>query len=95
MKPVDVKSGTYINSSKEINDEDTKFIILLEYQNREKIAKCVVPNWSEEDFVIKIVKNTVPWTCVIIDLKCEEIVGKFYKKELQKTNQKEFRVEKY
>ena len=28
------------------------------------------------------------------DLKGEEIYGKFYKKELQKTNQKEFRVEK-
>ena len=27
MKPVDVKSNTYINSSKEINDEDPKFKI--------------------------------------------------------------------
>ena len=27
------------------------------------------------------------------NLKGEEIVGTFYKKELQKTNQKEFRVE--
>ena len=34
------------------------------------------------------------WTCVISDLKGEEIVGTFYEKELQKTNQKEFRVEK-
>ena len=35
MKPVDVKSNTYINFSKEINDEDPKFKIgiLLEYQN--------------------------------------------------------------
>ena len=32
LKPVDVKSNTYINSSKEINDENPKFI-LLEYQN--------------------------------------------------------------
>ena len=31
---------------------------------------------------------------VISDLKDEEIVGTFHKKELQKTNQKEFRVEK-
>ena len=28
------------------------------------------------------------------DLKSEQIVGTFYEKELQKTNQKEFRVEK-
>ena len=34
------------------------------------------------------------WTYVISDLKCEEIVGTFYEKELQKINQKEFRVEK-
>ena len=27
MKPVDVKSSTYINSSKETNDEDPKFKI--------------------------------------------------------------------
>ena len=27
MKPVDVKSNTYIKSSKEINDEDRKFKI--------------------------------------------------------------------
>ena len=47
-----------------------------------------------KSFAIKKVKNTVPWTYVISDLKGEEIVGTFYKKELQKTNQKEFRVEK-
>ena len=36
MKPVDVKSSTYIDSSKEINDKDPKFKIgnaLLEYQD--------------------------------------------------------------
>ena len=33
-------------------------------------------------------------TCVISALKSEEIVGTFYKKELQKTNEKEFRIEK-
>ena len=44
--------------------------------------------------MIKKVKNTVLWTYVISDLKGEEIVGTFYEKELQKTNQKEFRVEK-
>ena len=53
-----------------------------------------VPNWSEELFVIKKVKNTVPWTCIINDLNDEEIIGGFYEKELQKTNQKEFRKEK-
>ena len=39
-------------------------------------------------------KSTVPWTYVISDLNGEEIVGSFYEKERQKTNQKEFRIEK-
>ena len=34
------------------------------------------------------------WTYVISDFREEEIVETFYEKELQKTNQKEFRVEK-
>ena len=51
-------------------------------------------NWSEEVFVIKNVKNTVPWTYVINDLNGEEITGTFYEKELQKRNQEEFRIQK-
>ena len=43
--------------------------------------------------MIKNVKNTVLWTYVINDLNGEEIVVTFYEKELQKTNQKEFRIE--
>ena len=42
----------------------------------------------------KKVKNTVPWAYVISGLIGEEIVGTFYEKELQKTNKKEFRIEK-
>ena len=44
--------------------------------------------------MIKKVKNTVPWTYVVSDLKGGEIVRTFYKRQLQKANQKEFRVEK-
>ena len=92
MKPDDVKPSTYIESSKEINYENPKYKIgdivrISKYKNI--FAKGYVPNYSEEVFVIKKVKNTV-----ISDLKGEEIVGTFYEKELQKTNQKEFRVEK-
>ena len=51
------------------------------------------PNWSKGIFVIKKIKDTLPWTYVISDLNGEEIVRSFYEKELQKTNQKEFRIE--
>ena len=44
--------------------------------------------------MINKIKNTVPWTYLINDLNGEEITGIFYEKELQKTNQKEFRIEK-
>ena len=53
-----------------------------------------MPNWSEEIFVIKKIKNTVPWTYVNNDLNGEQIIGTFYEKKLQATNQREFRVEK-
>ena len=51
-------------------------------------------NWSEEIFIIKKIKNTVPWTYAINDLNGEEIIGTFYENELQNTDQKEFRIEK-
>ena len=97
MKHVDVKLSTHIDSSKKINDKDPKFKIgdivrISKYKN--VFVKGYVPNWTEEDFVIKKIGNTVSWTYLISDLKSEEIVGTFYKKELQKANQKEFRVEK-
>ena len=49
---------------------------------------------AEESFAIKKVENTVSGTYVASDINIEEIVEKFFKKELQKSNQKEFRVEK-
>ena len=57
-------------------------------------AKGYNPNWPGEVFVIKKVKNIVPWAYVINDLNGEEIVGTFYENKLQKTKQKEFRTEK-
>ena len=97
MKPIDVKDNTYINTDKEINNKDPKFKVgdrvrISKYKNI--FAKGYMPNWSEEVFVIKKVKITVPWTYVINDLNSEEIIRTFYEKELQKTNQEEFRIEK-
>ena len=64
-----------------------KLVILLGYQNIKNIfAKGYFPNWSEEVLVIKRIKNNVLCTYVISDFKGNEIAGKFFKKELQKTN---------
>ena len=63
MKPADVKSHTYIDSSKEINGKDSNFKIgdivrVSKYKNI--FAKGYTPNWYEDAFVIKTFKNTVP-----------------------------------
>ena len=47
-----------------------------------------------EIFVVSKIENIVPWTYPINDLNGEEITGTFYEKELQKTNQQEFRIKK-
>ena len=75
----------------EYSDNYSKFKVgdhvrIFKYKNI--FAKGYIPNWSEEVFVISKIKNTVPWTYVINDLNGEEIIGTFYEKELQKTNQK-------
>ena len=97
MKPVDVKDNRYIEFQKEINNKDPKFkagdhVRILKYKNI--FAEGYMPNWSEEIFVISTIENAVPWTYVINDLNGEEIIGTFYEKELQGTNQQEFRTEK-
>ena len=55
MKPVDVKSNTYITSNEEINFKHPKFkivdITISKYKNI--FAKGYVSNWSEEVFVVK------------------------------------------
>ena len=97
MKPVDVKDNICIDSSKDVNDKGPKFKVgdhvrICKYKNI--FAKGYTPNWSEEGFVIKKVENTVPQTHVINDLSGEEIIETFCEKELQKTNEREFRIEK-
>ena len=97
MKPVDVKDNKCINAGKEIHDKDAKFKVgdhvgILKYKNI--FAKGYTPDWSEEIFVIKEIKNAVPWTYVISDLNGEQIIETFYEKGLQKINQQEFRIER-
>ena len=96
-KSIDVKSNIYIDSSKKNNERDTKsessnIIEISKYKNI--FANGYTPNWSEEVFGIKKVRNTMPWTYVINGINGKKTVGNFYKKELQKINQSEFKIEK-
>ena len=82
-----VKSNTYIKPSKKLMIKilNSKLVIFLEYQNIKLfLQEDYVPNWSEGYSVIIKVKKTVPWTYVVRDLKSEEIVQTFYKKNCKK-----------
>ena len=97
MKPIDVTSGFHAEYNEDSNEKDPKckvddHVRISKYKNI--FAKGYTQNWSEVVFVITIIKNTIPWTHATSDSKDEEIDGTFYEQELQKTNQKEFRMEK-
>ena len=98
MKPIDVANNSFAECNEECNEKDPQFEVGDHHVRTSKykniLAKGYTPNWSEEIFIIKKIKSTAPWTYVISDLNGEEIVGSFYGKELQKTNQKEFIIEK-
>ena len=96
MKPIDVTSDSYAEYNEDSNKKDLKFKVgehVRTSKYRNIFAKGYTPNWSE-GFVVSKIKNTVPWTYAISDLNDEPITGGFYKKELQKTNQKKFKIEK-
>ena len=92
-----IQSSTYIDFGVKNNDKSLKFIVgdhvrILKCKNI--FAKGYTPNWSEEDFVVEKVENTVRWVYAIKELNDGKTVGTLYEKELQKANQTEFRIEK-
>ena len=96
MKPIDVTSDSYAEYNEDSNVTKPKFKVgdhvrISKYKNI--FAKGYTQNWSEV-FVVSKIKNTVLWTYVISDLNGEPISGSFYEKELQKTSQEKFRMEK-
>ena len=97
MKLIDVTNDSYAEYNENFNKKDLKFKVsdhvrISKYKNI--FAKGCTPNWSEEVFAVNNIKNTVPWIYVANDLNGEKITGSFYEKKLQKSNQKQFRIEK-
>ena len=86
MKPVDAKSNTYIDSSKEINHKNPKFKIVDIVMISKHFFSFVkgFSKFVKRIFCDKKVKNTVLWTYIISDLDGEEIVGAFHKKTVTK-----------
>ena len=72
MKPIDVKSDSFAEYNEESNEKDPNFKVsdhvrISKYKNI--FAKGYTPNWSEGIFIVKKIKNTVPWTYVISGFK--------------------------
>ena len=63
-------------------------------KKKETLEKEFTPNWNEELFTKKTVKETKPPTYTIQDLRGEPVIGSFYEKELQKSKQQTYRIEK-
>ena len=85
MKPINVKIDSFAEYDEESNEKYPKFKVgdhfrISKFKN--VFAKGYTSNWSVEIFIVKEIKNIVPWTYVISDLNGEEIVGSFYEKEL-------------
>ena len=99
MKPIDVTSGSFAECNEDSNKRNPKFKVgdhvrISKYKNI--FAKGYAPNWSEDIFIVSKIKNTVSLfkNYAIGNLNGEDITGSFYEKELQKTNQEEFRIGK-
>ena len=104
IKSTGVKSSTYIDSSKEINNKDPKFKIgdIVRISKHKNIfAKGYLLNWSEEVFVINKVKNLLPWTYsvdffrgLLVILKAKKLLERFTKKNCKKQFKKSLELKK-
>ena len=81
MKPVDIGVE---NNDKDLEFKVSDHVRISKYKNI--FVKSYPVNKSEKFMVFKKVKNTLPWTYVTENRNSEEVVEKFYEKELQKTN---------
>ena len=70
-KPIDVKRDSFVEYNEESNEKDPKFKVgdhvwISKFKN--VFAKGYTPNWSQEIFIVKKIKNTVPWTYCALDI---------------------------
>ena len=87
MEPADITSSLCIDFGAENNDKDNKLKVgnhvrMSSYKTI--VAKGYTPNWSENVFMIKKVKYTVPQTCVIDDLMQKKLLERLMKKNCKR-----------
>ena len=99
MKRADVKSNTYIDSSKEINNKKPKFKIgdtvrMSKYKNIAIMQKVTVQIGLKEFLWLKKLKMLYPGQVLLMILMEKKLLERFTKTICKKTNQKEFRIGK-
>ena len=58
---------------------------MLKYQNIKIFSQIVYPpNWSEKVFMTKKIKDTVPWTMLLMILMVRKLLELFMKKNCKK-----------
>ena len=65
VKPIDVTSDSYAEYNEDSNEKDPKFKVgdrVRISKHKNTFAKGYTQNCSEEVFIIRKTKNTVPWT---------------------------------
>ena len=90
MKLVDVKSSTYIDSSKDINNKDHKFKVgvLLEYQNiKPFLQKATFQIGLKKCLLLKKLKALCRGHILLVVLKTNKLLERF-QKEIAKTKSK-------
>ena len=81
----------------EISKKSIKFIVgdTVRISRIEDIFEHgFLPNWLEQVYKINSINYSEPVTYILTDLQDEILEGSFYEKELQKTSQEVFRIEK-
>ena len=80
MNPTEIKTSAYVdfgagNNGKDPNIKIGDDVRTLKYQNI--FEKACLQIFQQRIFLLRKVKSTVPWACVISDLNSEEVVGTF------------------
>ena len=88
MKPKDVGNNNKRVYIDEHNEKHSRFKVgdrvrISKFKNI--FAKGYTPNWSREIFIVNKINDAVPYRYNIKDLNDEEIIGRFYDRELQKS----------
>ena len=88
MKPKYVKDGNKRVYIDEHNEKSARYNVgdrVRISKLKNIFAKGYTPNWNKEIFIVNKINDTVPYTYNLQDLNGEEIIGRIYSRELQKS----------